>query len=179
YVQRFLSGLTPTQMAAGPLVASTLLLAGPMAVAVARQGLELTPLRVLCVLALGCLGTGYALMPNYRTVRELGPTTASLVTYLVPVVGVTPGVLVLGEPFSFPLLGGGLPSALRVAPVQGRLLGPPVGPPERPCGCPLSPRSVTMRAAGGGVAQPGRALRSQRRSQGFKSPPLHPKRAAH
>ncbi|HKF00086.1 MAG TPA: DMT family transporter [Actinomycetes bacterium] len=125
YVQRFLSGLTPTQMAAGPLAAATVVLAAPTAVAVIRQGVQLSPLRVVCVLALGCLGTGYALMLNYRTVKELGPTTASLVTYLVPVVGVTAGVLVLGEPFSFRLILGGLLIVLSVALVQGRLLGAP------------------------------------------------------
>jgi drug/metabolite transporter (DMT)-like permease len=128
YVQRFLSGLTPTQMAVGPLLAATVVLTGPTAVVVARQGLELTPLRLACVLTLGCLGTGYALLLNYRTVKELGPTTASLVTYLIPVVGVSAGVLVLGEPFSFRLVAGGLMIVLSVALVQGRLLG---GRPER------------------------------------------------
>jgi drug/metabolite transporter (DMT)-like permease len=49
---------------------------------------------------------------------------ASLVTYLVPIVGVAAGVLVLGEPFSARLVVGGLVVALGVALVQGRLLGP-------------------------------------------------------
>jgi drug/metabolite transporter (DMT)-like permease len=52
------------------------------------------------------------------------PTFASLVTYLVPIVGVAAGVLVLGEPFSVRLVLGGLVVVAGVALVQGRLLGP-------------------------------------------------------
>jgi len=123
YTRRFLSELSPIQLAAGPLLAASLLLTPVMAVGVAADGIELTPVRVLSVLLLGCLGTGYAMMLNYRTLKELGPTTASLVTYLIPVVGVVAGVTVLGEPFSIRLLIGGLLIALSVALVQGRILG--------------------------------------------------------
>jgi drug/metabolite transporter (DMT)-like permease len=79
---------------------------------------------VLCLLLLGMLGTGYAYLLNYRTLQESGATVASLVTYLVPIVGVAAGVLVLGEPFSLRLVLGGLVVVGGVALVQGRLLGP-------------------------------------------------------
>jgi drug/metabolite transporter (DMT)-like permease len=78
---------------------------------------------VLCLVLLGVLGTGLALMLNYQTLRKLGPTTASLVTYLVPLVGVAVGVLVLGEPFSLRLVLGGALVVFSVALVQGRLFG--------------------------------------------------------
>jgi drug/metabolite transporter (DMT)-like permease len=90
---------------------------------VARGQVDLQPLGLLCLLLLGGLGTGYAYLLNYRTLQESGATVASLVTYLVPIVGVAAGVLVLGEPFSVRLILGGLVVVLGVALVQGFLLG--------------------------------------------------------
>lgn len=52
------------------------------------------------VLALGVLGTGLAFALQFEVVREAGPTMATSVTYLIPVVSVLLGVLVLGETLS-------------------------------------------------------------------------------
>jgi drug/metabolite transporter (DMT)-like permease len=123
YTHRFVANLSPVQQAAGPLLAGSLILLPVTAVGIAADGIELTALRVLCVVLLGCLGTGYAMMLNFRTLRDLGPTTASLVTYLIPVVGVTVGVTVGGEPFSIRVLVGCVLIALSIALVQGRILG--------------------------------------------------------
>jgi drug/metabolite transporter (DMT)-like permease len=49
------------------------------------------------VILLGCLGTGVAYIWNQNTVRAWGPTRASTVTYITPVVGVALGILILGE----------------------------------------------------------------------------------
>lgn len=51
----------------------------------------------LSVIALGALGTGMALQMQYGLVTEVGPTTAQMVTYFIPVIATTAGVLVLGE----------------------------------------------------------------------------------
>ncbi|WP_438353330.1 DMT family transporter [Microbacterium sp. CJ88] len=56
---------------------------------------------VLAVLALGCLGTGVAYIWNQTTLRAWGPTRASTVTYITPVVGVVLGMVVLGEQISW------------------------------------------------------------------------------
>ena len=117
YANRFTEGLSALQLSLGQLLAGTLLLA-PVAAG------DLGPLGLLCLLLLGALGTGYAYLLNYRTLQQSGATVASLVTYLVPIVGVAAGVLVLGEPFSARLVVGGLVVVLGVALVQGRLLGP-------------------------------------------------------
>ncbi len=50
------------------------------------------------LLALGALGSGVAYAFNYAVVRARGSATASLVTYLIPVVSTVLGVLVLSEP---------------------------------------------------------------------------------
>jgi len=52
---------------------------------------------VLCVLALGALGTGVAFVLNFRVIRLAGASTSASVTYLMPVVATVVGVTVLGE----------------------------------------------------------------------------------
>jgi drug/metabolite transporter (DMT)-like permease len=123
YAHRFTEGLSALQLSLGQLLAGTLLLAPVAAGDLARGRVDLGPLGLFCLLLLGALGTGYAYLLNYRTLQQSGATVASLVTYLVPIVGVAAGVLMLGEPFSARLIVGGLVVVLGVALVQGRLLG--------------------------------------------------------
>ncbi|MFC4139051.1 MULTISPECIES: DMT family transporter [unclassified Microbacterium] len=68
--------------------------------------LVLTPVHldaaiVVAVVLLGFLGTGLAYVWNQNVLRAWGPTRASTVTYITPVVGVTLGVLVLHEQVSW------------------------------------------------------------------------------
>jgi drug/metabolite transporter (DMT)-like permease len=102
YTRKFLSGR--------PIAGSTFAflnigLAGViMAVltpALAWSPVSLTWPIVLSLLALGALGTGVAYIWNINVLRAWGPTNASTVTYVTPVVGVALGVLVLGETFSW------------------------------------------------------------------------------
>ncbi len=58
------------------------------------------PVRIdtwVALIWLGVLGAGIASLIFYYLLHAVGPTRASLVTYTIPVVGVTLGVLVLGE----------------------------------------------------------------------------------
>ncbi len=50
-----------------------------------------------CVGTLGFIGTGLAQAMQYDVVREAGPTVATSVTYLIPVVSATLGIVFLGE----------------------------------------------------------------------------------
>ena len=71
------------------------------------QGFDLTPHRLRAGRApVGVLGTGVAHLLNYRSIAEVGPTRASVVTQLVPVVAVTVGVVFLREPFHLRLVFG-------------------------------------------------------------------------
>jgi drug/metabolite transporter (DMT)-like permease len=67
---------------------------------IAWQPVQLTPAIVASLLTLGILGTGVAYIWNINVLRAWGPTNASTVTYITPVVGVLLGVLVLGETFA-------------------------------------------------------------------------------
>ena len=122
WARRVLSHLRPLEISAGQLVAGTVLGAPVVAADAARADLHLTPTRLLCLALLGIFGTGIAYVLNYRILTEHGPTAASLVTFLVPVVGVTVGVLVLDEPFSPRLVVGGAVVLAGVALVQWRVL---------------------------------------------------------
>ncbi|MGW1750494.1 DMT family transporter [Streptomyces sp. NPDC002092] len=52
---------------------------------------------LVAVAALGVLGTGLAILVQYGLVAEVGPTTAQMVTYFIPVIATGAGVAVLGE----------------------------------------------------------------------------------
>lgn len=56
---------------------------------------------LLAIAALGALGTGVAFLLQYALVAEVGPTTAQMVTYFVPVIATAAGVVVLGESLSW------------------------------------------------------------------------------
>jgi len=68
---------------------------------VARSPVRLDLWITLSLLALGCLGTGVAYIWNQNVLRAWGPTRASTVTYITPVVGVALGILLLGERLSW------------------------------------------------------------------------------
>lgn len=59
------------------------------------------------VLALGLVCTGIAYLIYFRLIRDVGPTSALTVAYLIPVFGVLWGVALLGEPVTASLLIGG------------------------------------------------------------------------
>ncbi|MFC7310545.1 DMT family transporter [Streptomyces monticola] len=58
---------------------------------------RLAVLPLLAVVALGALGTGLAVLLQYGLVAEVGPTTAQMVTYFIPVIATAAGVALLGE----------------------------------------------------------------------------------
>ncbi len=67
------------------------------------------------VALLGAVGTGLAQMFQFDVVRAAGPTVATTVTYLIPVVAVTLGVVFLGERLAWPqFLGAGIVLACAV-----------------------------------------------------------------
>ncbi|WP_157877729.1 DMT family transporter, partial [Streptomyces kanamyceticus] len=56
---------------------------------------------LLAIVALGAIGTGLAFLLQYALVAEIGPTTAQMVTYFIPVIATAAGVAVLGESLSW------------------------------------------------------------------------------
>ena len=115
YSRRHLVALPPLVAAAGQLVVASVLLAAPALVTTARQGIDVTPTRAAAVTVLGVFGTGVAYVMIFRLIAEMGSTRASVVTYLVPVVAVTVGVVFLDEAFSWRLVVGGAVTVAGIA----------------------------------------------------------------
>ncbi|MHC0432866.1 DMT family transporter [Streptomyces sp. O3] len=102
YVRRTLadSGHSNLSLTGGQLLLATAQLAvvTPLFTSLPAH-LPVVPL--LAVAALGALGTGLALLLQYGLVAEVGPTTAQMVTYFIPVVATAAGVTLLGEPLTW------------------------------------------------------------------------------
>ncbi|MGK5675949.1 DMT family transporter [Micromonospora sp. URMC 106] len=79
----------------------------------------LSPEVIASVLALGALGTGLAFVINMRNIRVAGASTASTVTYLIPVFAVLIGALALGERLTWHQPVGALIVLVGVAVSQG------------------------------------------------------------
>ncbi|MEV5170961.1 DMT family transporter [Streptomyces flaveolus] len=98
YVRRTLSGTgnSHLSMTGGQLLLATVQLAvvTPLFTS-APDHFPVVPL--LAVAALGALGTGLAVLIQYGLVAEVGPTTAQMVTYFIPVIATAAGVAILGE----------------------------------------------------------------------------------
>jgi len=101
YQKRFVAGRTGSGVS---LAATQLILAlaemavvAPLLAGAPPAPASLSLQVVLCVLALGALGTGLAFVLNMRVIRVAGASTSASVTYLMPVVATVVGVLILGE----------------------------------------------------------------------------------
>jgi drug/metabolite transporter (DMT)-like permease len=99
FAKRRLTGRagSPLAFATGQLALGAAFAVVPAGIATAAEpGLPGAP-AVLAVIALGALGTGVAYVLYYRLIADVGPTTASFVTYLLPVYGVALGWALLDE----------------------------------------------------------------------------------
>jgi drug/metabolite transporter (DMT)-like permease len=123
YAQRHVVGIPPLVAANGQLVMATALTLPFAVLTSVRDGLHLEPRILLSIGLLGMVGTGFAYLLNYQSIADIGPTKASLVTYLVPVVAVALGVAFLGEAFHLRILLGGLLVVVGIALLQERLTG--------------------------------------------------------
>ncbi|MDX3783902.1 DMT family transporter [Streptomyces europaeiscabiei] len=98
YVRRTLAGTTVSHLS---LTGAQLLLATAQLAFVTPLFTTLPSsfpvLPLLAVVALGTLGTGVAMLVQYGLVSEVGPTTAQMVTYFIPVIATAAGVTLLGE----------------------------------------------------------------------------------
>ncbi|HET9442496.1 MAG TPA: EamA family transporter, partial [Acidimicrobiales bacterium] len=98
----------------------TILAAPPALATSVAGGFSPTARQAAAVAVLGAVGTGLAYVINYRSIADVGATRASLVTYLVPIVAVTVGVVFLDEAFHLRLLAGGALTIAGIAMIQER-----------------------------------------------------------
>ena len=104
YTRRFLRDVPPASIALGQQVGALAWLAIPAMFA--RPALPLPAAAVWSLLALGVVSTAFAYLLYFRLIERVGPTRTSTVTFLVPVFGMTWGVLFLGERVTAGMLAG-------------------------------------------------------------------------
>lgn len=121
YARRNLLGLPPLVAAAGQLACGAIVSAPPAVITSMQSRFEPEPHRLAALAILGVVGTGLAYVLYYGAIAEVGPTKASVVTYLVPVVAVTVGVVFLDEPFRLRILAGGALTVLGILLLHERL----------------------------------------------------------
>lgn len=121
YAQRHLVAVPPMVAVLGQLVMGTIEVLPFAALSVAGEGLALDGRVVVSIALLGVFGTGLAYVLNYQSIVAVGPTRASVVTYVVPVVAITVGVAFLNEPFRLRLLAGAALVVVGIALLQERL----------------------------------------------------------
>lgn len=108
FAARNLMGIAPVVAATGQVVGATVLLA-PFAIAsTVADGTMPGPRQIGSMLLLGSIGTGVAYILSFRIIADLGPTIASLCTYIIPVVALVVGAVVLDEQITVRVLVGGV-----------------------------------------------------------------------
>ncbi|PWU45291.1 EamA family transporter [Micromonospora globispora] len=125
YQKKFIAGSSHSglSLSAAQLLVATAQLAvvAPLVAGAPPAPTGLSLRVVASVLALGALGTGLAFVINLRNIRLAGASTASTVTYLIPVFAVLVGAVVLGERMNWHQPVGALIVLLGVAVAQGVL----------------------------------------------------------
>ncbi|MDQ4039966.1 MAG: DMT family transporter [Actinomycetota bacterium] len=123
YQKRFVTGgaQSGVALAAAQLILATgqLTIIAPLVAGPPPLPWTLSGNVIASVAALGALGTGIAFIFMFRTIRLAGASTASMVTYLIPLVATLMGVLVLREQLSWHQPVGGLIVLAGVAVSQG------------------------------------------------------------
>jgi drug/metabolite transporter (DMT)-like permease len=121
YTRRFVAG---RGLGSASLAASQICMAAALAAVVApvasTHGPHFKLAVVLAVCALGAGGTGLAYLLYYGLIERVGATTASMVTYVIPVVAVVLGVVVRHEPLTANVAVGALVVIAAVGVAEGR-----------------------------------------------------------
>jgi drug/metabolite transporter (DMT)-like permease len=122
YGRRF-RGEPPLRVAAGQLVASSVLLA-PVVILLDRPWTLAPPsaTAIAALVALAALSTALAYLIYFRILARAGATNVALVTFLIPVSAILLGTLLLGEQLEPRHLAGMAAIAVGLAAIDGRLL---------------------------------------------------------
>jgi drug/metabolite transporter (DMT)-like permease len=104
YMKKFATGAKPMAIAGWSQVAAGVVLL-PLVPFAPAPG-AITPAVAANVLGLALLCSAVAYLLYYRLIADIGPTRALTVTFLMPLFGMTWGVLLLGETITWPMIAG-------------------------------------------------------------------------
>ncbi|GAA3018402.1 Permease of the drug/metabolite transporter (DMT) superfamily [Actinokineospora globicatena] len=107
YIGKTLSGrgVAPIALSATQLVTATGLSLFTLPIG-GFATVNLTPSVLIAIAVLGVFGTGFAFAINFRLIADEGPTNATTVGYLLPVVSVLLGAAFLGEGINLRVIAG-------------------------------------------------------------------------
>jgi drug/metabolite transporter (DMT)-like permease len=108
YARRYLRGRAPVVVSFGQLLLANIIVVVFALVLEDFQGQSMTWTTLGALLWLGLLGSCAAYVFYFLIIQQWGATRATLVTYLIPIVGVTAGFVLLDEALDWRLLVGGL-----------------------------------------------------------------------
>jgi len=115
WAARYLMDIPSVVAAAGQVTAATVILL-PIAIGTSIvHGVTPGARQLGSLLLLGAIGTGAAYILSFRIIADLGPTVASLCTYIIPVVALAVGAVVLDESITARVVVGGLITIASVA----------------------------------------------------------------
>jgi drug/metabolite transporter (DMT)-like permease len=108
YARRHLVGRagTPLRLSAGQLSVAAIIFLPIAAVDTGVAAPDFGAKATISVLALGAVGTGLAYLLYYRLIEDVGATTASFVTYLIPIFGAVLGWAILDERIGWNVVAG-------------------------------------------------------------------------
>lgn len=106
YSKRAFEGVAPLTISTGTLISASLILLPTMITHSPHEMPGGTSWLCALLLGVGCTGVAYVLF--FRLLRNLGPSKAMTVAYLIPAFGMLWGYIVLGEAVTGRMLLGGL-----------------------------------------------------------------------
>lgn len=106
YARKMTEGTPAILRSMGPLVSATIAMWIAAFLFEAPIKIPTLPITWIALLWLGILGSGAAFIMLYYLIHEIGPTRATMVTYLFPLGGVTLGVIFLDEKLTWQIVTG-------------------------------------------------------------------------
>ena len=108
YIRKFTEDTPVILRSMGPLISATAIMW--LAAVAFESPVKIPELSItwIALLWLGILGSGLAFVIAFYLIHEIGPTRATMVTYLFPLGGVTLGVFFLHEKLTWQILGGAI-----------------------------------------------------------------------
>lgn len=97
YTRRNLKGISPILQAFGPMLIAEVFVWGALPIFETPIRLPGEPLTWIALIWLGILGSCTAYLLYFSLLHSIGPTRTTLVTYVLPVIGVFLGVVFLNE----------------------------------------------------------------------------------
>ena len=107
YARRYLRGIRPVALALGQLLLADVVVFSVAFFFVDFSSQIFSWQAIVALLWLGLCGSCLAYILYFYVLEEWGATRTTLVTYIVPVVGVTVGVIFLGEQLDWRIFAGG------------------------------------------------------------------------